>query len=102
MNTHQRVECDERTVAVGNVARQWAHVFLLIGLLIDVMYRNVVLHEAAWDLMALMFMGGAVSIIYQARRKALPGRSTIRVVLIACVVAGAMAFATALVMAAVK
>ncbi len=102
MNTHQRVEYDERTLAVGKVAGQWAHAFLLVGLLIDVMYRSVARNETAWDLMALMFMGSAISIIYQARRKALPGRSTIRVVLIACVVAGAIAFATAFVMEAMK
>ena len=63
------VERDERTVAVENASYRWAYIFLSFALLIDVVYRGIVLQEAAWDLMALVIVGGAVCTIHQLRQK---------------------------------
>jgi len=88
MNADRGVARDERTVAVENTGYKWAYILLIFALLIDVMYRSMVRHEAAWDLMALIIAGGAFSQIYRARRKALP-RGWVKVgVLAACVAAG--------------
>jgi hypothetical protein len=75
---------DERTVAVENAGYRWAFVLISFGLLIDVMYRGLVRHEAAWDLMALVILGGAVCTVYQARLKTLPHRWVMKGALIAC------------------
>lgn len=72
MSLPPEVEHDERTVAVGNIGGTWAFVFVAFALLIDVVYRGVFRHEPAWDLMAFVVGGGAVSAIYQIRHKAMP------------------------------
>ena len=72
MSTTPLVKRDERTVSVENAGYRWAYIFLSFALLIDVVYRGLFRHEAAWDLMALVIVGGAVCAIYQARQKALP------------------------------
>jgi hypothetical protein len=69
MSAHQSVERDERRVAVENASYKWAYTFIIFALLIDVMYRGAVRDEAAWDLMALIGVGGIVSMMYQARQK---------------------------------
>ena len=71
MSTPQVVERDERTVAVENASYRWAYLLLTYALLVDVMYRGLVRHEAAWDLMALVIVGGAICTVYQARQKTL-------------------------------
>jgi hypothetical protein len=71
MNTEQSVERDERTVAVENASHKWAYGFIAFALLIDVAYRAAVRNEAAWDLMALVIVGGAISFVYQVRQKTL-------------------------------
>lgn len=69
MTTHQSVQRDERTVAVENASYRWAYSFVVFALLIDVMWRAAVRHEAAWDLMALAIVPGIVCAMYQARQK---------------------------------
>jgi len=71
MSTQQCVQRDERTVAVENASYRWACSLVSFALLIDVMYRGMVRSEAAWDLLALAIVPGIVSLIYQARQKAL-------------------------------
>ena len=71
MSTHKSVERDERTVAVENASYRWAYLLLTYALLVDVVYRGIVRHEAAWDLLALVIVGGAVCTMYQARQKTL-------------------------------
>jgi len=72
MSTTPSVQRDERTVAVENASYRWAYILTSFALLIDVMYRGMVRHEAAWDLLALVIVGGAVCTVYQARQKTLP------------------------------
>jgi hypothetical protein len=67
MSTPQVVERDERTAAVENASYRWAYAVLTYALLLDVMYRSLFRHEAAWDLMALVIVGGAICTVYQAR-----------------------------------
>ncbi len=72
MSTHSSVARDERTVAVENAAHRWAYILLSYALLIDVFYRGMFRHEAAWDLMALVIASGFFCMVYQARQKTLP------------------------------
>ncbi|MFH1744381.1 MAG: hypothetical protein ABIH23_35710 [bacterium] len=72
MSTTPLVERDERTVAVENSSYRWAYFFLSFALLIDVVYRGMFRNEAAWDLMALVFVAGGICTMYQARQKTQP------------------------------
>ena len=85
MSDDSSVESDERTVAVENASYRLAYALLSFALLIDVAYRGIVRDEAAWDLLALVIVGGAVCTIYQARRKTLSRHWAMKGVLIACV-----------------
>jgi hypothetical protein len=70
MNTHQSVKkVDERTHAVASQGIAWAHSFITIALLVDVICRRLVLHEMAWDLFALLGASGAISMVYMIRHK---------------------------------
>ena len=75
------VEHDERTQAVIGASCRRAFLFLYFGLLIDVAYRAVFRHEAAWDLLALIVVGAAVGIVHQIRQKIWTRRWTIVAVL---------------------
>lgn len=54
------VEQDERTVTAENASYRWGYAALTYALLLDVMYRGMFRHEAAWDLIALVVGGGAI------------------------------------------
>ena len=69
MSMTPSVNRDERTVAVENASYRWAYTFVSFALLIDVVYRGMFRHEAAWDLLALVIVGGGVCTIHQARQK---------------------------------
>ena len=87
MSTPQAVERDERTVAVENASYRWAYIVLTYALLVDVMYRGLFRHEAAWDLMALVIVGSAICTVYQARQKTLVHGWVMKAVLVAVVAA---------------
>ena len=65
---------DERITGVENASYRWAYLALSFGLLISTAYRGFALRETAWDLLALVLLGGLVSTLYRARRAAPPGR----------------------------
>lgn len=65
---------DERTVATENASYRWAYLVLSFGLLLSTAYRSFARHEAAWDLLALVILGGAVATFYQGRHRALSQR----------------------------
>jgi hypothetical protein len=90
MSISQLVERDERTVAVENASYRWAYLVLSYALLVDVMYRSLVRHEAAWDLMALVIVGGFICAVYQAHQKILAHGWVMKVILASCI-AGAVA-----------
>ena len=97
MSTPQAVERDERTVAVENASYRWAYAVLTYALLVDVMYRGLFRHEAAWDLMALVIVGGAVCTVYQARQKTLVHGWVMKAVL-GAVITAVIAFIAAVAM----
>lgn len=85
MSTPQLVQRDERTVAVENASYRWAYGLLTYALLADVMWRSLVLHESAWDLMALVIVAGIGTSVYQARQRILTQGWVMKVVLVSCV-----------------
>ena len=87
MSTPQFVERDERTVAVENASYRWAYLLLTYALLVDVMFRSLTRHEATWDLMALVVLGGVVCTVYQTRQKILARGWVMKAVLGACIAA---------------
>jgi hypothetical protein len=97
MSQTPEVEHDERTMAVAYVGGTWAYNFAAFALLIDFMYRGCFRHEAAWDLMAIVIGGGAVSAIYQLRHRARPWTRGLWKILLAigilsAIIAAAVAF----------
>lgn len=65
---------DERTVVVENASFRWAYQFVSFGLLVLVGYRSFVRGESAWDLMALVVLGGVVATAYQWSQQVLTVR----------------------------
>lgn len=87
MSVPESVIRDERTVAVENASYRWAYSLLTYALLVDVMCRALFRREAAWDLMALVVVGGVVATVYQARKRSLAHGWVMKVVLLGCVAA---------------
>ena len=73
--TGTSVHRDERTLAIENQSYRWAFYVFSYGLLAIVAYRSYVRGEAAWDLMALVLVGGGVASLYQFSQRVLTGRS---------------------------
>lgn len=71
MSDPKSVRADERTVSVLYVANTWGANVIAFGLLLDILYRSAVLHEAPWDLFALLGISGVISMAYLARHKVL-------------------------------
>jgi 1,4-dihydroxy-2-naphthoate octaprenyltransferase len=65
---------DERTVATENASYRWAYLAMSFGLLVSTAYRSFVRNESAWDLLALVILGGAVATFYQGGRRTLSRR----------------------------
>ena len=89
------VERDERTVAVENASYRWGYLVMSFGLLVLVMYRSFVLGQAAWDLMALVVLGGAIPSAYQGANNILTrrwARLQIAAMVTAIVIAAVIAF----------
>lgn len=84
------VDRDERTVAVENAGYRWSYLVLSFGLLALTAYRSLARDEAAWDLLALVLLGGAVHAAYQWRRGVLY-RRWIAVTMATALVAGIVA-----------
>jgi hypothetical protein len=97
MNTQQSVNIDERTMAISNAAHTWGLNFLLFALLLDVMFRGLVFGEAAWDLLGLVIISGAISSAYMARHKVLGQLFGWKMVVLLTVVAIVSAVAAAII-----
>ena len=69
------VHRDERTLHVENASYRWAFHVFAYGLLLIVAYRSYVAKEAAWDLLALVVVGGTVASVYQWTHDILTKRS---------------------------
>jgi len=59
---------DERERAIDHAADRLAYLVLSFGLLAVVAWRSLARGEAAWDLLALVVLGGAVGTAYRATR----------------------------------
>jgi hypothetical protein len=90
MSTLEAVERDEHPVAVETASYWWAYPLLSYALLVDVMYRSLVRHEAAWDLLILVIVCGSVCTAHQASQKAL-GHGWVPKALLAVAIAAAIA-----------
>ena len=62
---------DEREAAVEKGGDRLAYIVLSYGLLVIVAYRSLVDRQASWDLLALVVLGGIVSVGYRRSRRAL-------------------------------
>lgn len=98
MTTRQDVQRDERTVAVANASYKWACIFITFALLIDVMWRAWFLDEAAWDLLALVVVSGAIATMYQARHRIL-GQFLVRKAVLLALLGGVIGFVVAVILA---
>lgn len=88
--TANAVDRDERTVAVENASYRAAYLLLSYGLLGITAYRGFVREESAWDLLALVILGGLVAAAYQGRAGILSRRwslSAVAAVVVALVLA---------------
>jgi hypothetical protein len=90
------VDRDERTIAVEHASYRWAYHVMSYGALLIVIYRGLALHQTAWDVFALVLIGGAVPIAYQFSHRVLTRRWMMTAVLTlvaAAIAAAAIAWA---------
>ncbi len=71
MNNEQGVKRDEQVIAVENASFRWALYFIAFGLLTDALYRKEIRNEPIWDLIALVGVGAAISVLYLIRHRAM-------------------------------
>ncbi len=68
---NDRVDKDERFIAVERSSVYFAYWVLNFGILADSIYRNLALHQATWDLLGMIAVANLVALVYQARFKIL-------------------------------
>lgn len=95
------VEKDERTIFIENKSYSYGYKFLSIALLLDVMYRSLMLNEAPWDLLVLIMVSGFIMTAYQYKQKIL-GQKWLKITVIALAVAMVAALITAIITLKVK
>ncbi len=90
---------DERERLIDLRADKAAYTVVTYGLLVLALVRALVRDEAAWDLLGLVILGGAVNVGYTAWKKALSRELLVlglSIALFSAIVAGLMAYATKL------
>ncbi|MDO8577884.1 MAG: hypothetical protein Q7R50_01750 [Dehalococcoidales bacterium] len=60
---------DERTILVEKSSYALAFTIITYALLVDVIYRAIVLKQATWDLLGIVILGGLGASLYQIRYK---------------------------------
>lgn len=83
---------DERTTFVENEGYRRSYFFVTFGLLAAVIYRSFRHDGTSWDLLALVVLGGAVNVGWQAFHRVLHRRRALQAAL-TFVAAGLMAAA---------
>jgi hypothetical protein len=99
METQQSLTADERRAIVlrGNT---WGYNFLVFTLFVDIMYRAVVFDEAAWDLFAIIFASGIISLVYAMRHNILIlNRTSVVLMALMALVAGLVGAVVAFILA---
>jgi len=71
------VSRDEPSARVDLAADRIAYLAVSYGLLLSVAYRSFVRGEAAWDLLALVVLGGLVGLAYRVSKGVVSGRGTV-------------------------
>jgi len=70
----KKVEKDERTTYVENQSYRYGYLVLSFGILIDILYRSIQFNEDPWDLFAVIFLGGLITMGHQYRNRILTGQ----------------------------
>lgn len=83
---------DERAKVVEDTSYRLAYLFIAFALLLDVMYRSFMRHEAPWELLAIIIIAGAISTVYQGSQRTLT-RHSARLFLVTLFTAGVVAAA---------
>ena len=91
---------DEREHAVHLAADRLAYVALSFGLVVLAFIRGV-RGESAWDLLALVVLGGLVSLAYRIRHRAVDRRSGVLLLVSAVLAAVVAAIAVGIVVVGV-
>ena len=60
---------DERAVSVEKSSYALAFTLITYAILLDVIYRAIVLKQATWDLLGIVILGGLAATLYQTRYK---------------------------------
>ncbi|MCA9264137.1 MAG: hypothetical protein KDA60_09835 [Planctomycetales bacterium] len=97
MSTDHPVRADERSAAIAYKANTWGLNCITFALLCDVIYRGWFLHEAAWDLLAIVICGGVISMAYMAKHQVLGQVFGWKAAVIGAVVAAIVAAVSAVV-----
>lgn len=85
---------DERATFIENVSCKFGYNLITYTLLIDVIYRALVLDEAAWDLLGIIIISGLVMTLYQYKQKILE-KNWLKTVVISSMVSFVIALAVA-------
>ncbi len=85
---------DERATFIENVSCKFGYNLITYTLLIDVIYRALVLDEAAWDLLGIIIISGLVMTLYQYKQKILE-KNWLKTVVISSLVSFVVALAVA-------
>ena len=91
------MQADVRVVRRETMYCRWAYRVLSFGLLVGIVYRAVLRHEPAWDLLALVALGDVVTTLQWTAR---PGVARTRIVLAWLTLACATLIAASLVLLA--
>lgn len=96
MFNHKR-EKDERAEAVEKSSYALGYKVVSFAILIDVIYRSIVLKTAAWDLLGIVILGGLVATLYQTRYR-IATRSWVKAILLSILAAVVVAMVVVLVL----
>ena len=89
---NRKSDKDERAVSVENSSYSLAYKVMTYAILVDVIYRSIVLKEGAFDLLGIVIIGGLAATIYQTRYRT-AGRSMVKAILLTIISAIAVAAA---------
>jgi hypothetical protein len=87
---------DESETRIDLAADRFAYLAVSYGLLLSVAYRSFARGEAAWDLLALVVLGGIIGLAYRVGKGAVSGRGMVMIAAttgVAIVVAGLLVIA---------
>lgn len=86
MKNYKKTNRDERAIFIENVSYKFGYNLITFALLLDVIYRGLILNEAAWDLLGIIIISGLVMTLYQYKQKILD-KNWIKTVVISSLIA---------------